>query len=179
MKVNESNFIEQLKLKNERALVYVIDNYGWIINSSIKKYLYNLKKYHDECFNDILLGIWNNIDSFDESKNSFKNWVGAISKYKTIDYKRKYYKYIKQENVDELNMPSNENIFEQVTKNELTKEIEEILSYLSNEDKTLFMKLFVEGKEVEDVSREMNIHKNNIYNRVSRGKAKLRKLLIK
>ncbi|MGL5348579.1 MAG: hypothetical protein ACRDA3_14620 [Peptostreptococcaceae bacterium] len=36
MKVNENNFIEQLKRKNEKALVYVIDNYGWIINSSIK-----------------------------------------------------------------------------------------------------------------------------------------------
>jgi len=35
-----------------------------------------------------LLAIWDNIDSFDEDKNSFKNWVAAISKYKSIDYQR-------------------------------------------------------------------------------------------
>lgn len=179
MKINEDNFIKHLKLKNEKALVYVIDNYGWIINSSIKKYLYNLKDYQDECFDDILLGIWNNIDNFDESKNSFKNWVGAISKYKTIDYKRKYYKYIEKENIDELNIPSKENIFEEVTKNELSEELDKLLNNLSSEDKSLFLKLFVEGKEVESVSKEMKIHKNNIYNRVSRGKSKLRKLFTK
>ncbi|MCR8746900.1 sigma-70 family RNA polymerase sigma factor [Romboutsia lituseburensis] len=179
MKINEENFIQHLKLKNEKALVYVIDNYGWIINGSIKKYLYNLKDYQEECFNDILLGIWNNIDNFDESKNSFKNWVGAISKYKTIDYKRKYYKYIEKENIDELSIPSKENIFEEVTKNELSEELDKLLNNLSCEDKALFLKLFVEGKAVESVSKEMNIHKNNIYNRVSRGKSKLRKLFIK
>lgn len=179
MKVNEDNFIEELKRKNEKALIYVIDNYGWIINSSIKKYLYNMKEYHGECFNDILLGIWNNIASFDESKNSFKNWVASISKYKSIDYKRKYHKYLEEENIDEINIPSKENVFDAITKNELNKEVEEILDCLSNEDKDLFLKLFAEGKEVDCVSKEMNIHRNNIYNRVSRGKSKIRKLLIK
>lgn len=179
MKINENNFIEHLKQKDEKALNYVIDNYGWIINASIKKYLYNLKECQDECFNDILFGIWNNIDSFDESKNSFKNWIGAISKYKSIDYKRKYLKHFEDENIEELNISSTENLFEEVTKSELTTEVEQLLENLSSEDKTLFLKLFVEGKEVEEVSREMNLHKNNIYNRVSRGKSKLRKLFLK
>lgn len=141
-----------------------------------KKYLYNLKDYYDECFDDILLGIWNNINSFDESKNSFENWIAAISKYKAIDYKRKYNKHLEEENIEELNIPSKENTFETITKNELDKEVEQILDHLSTEDKNIFIKLFVEGKEVEYVSQEMNIHKNNIYNRVSKGKAKLRKL---
>ena len=179
MKVNENNFIDQLKLKNEKALVYVVDNYGWIINSSIKKYLYNLKEYQEECFDDILLGIWNNINSYDETKNSIKNWVAAISKYKTIDYKRKYHKYMQEENIYELNIPSKEDTFEIVTKNELDKEVEQILDCLSSEDKKIFIKLFVEGKEVENVSKEMNIHKNNIYNRVSKGKVKVRRMLRK
>lgn len=179
MEINEDNFIEHLNQGNEKALIYVIDNYGWIINSSIKRYLYNFRDYQDECFNDILLGIWNNIDSFDENKNSFKNWVAAMSKYKSIDCKRKYLKYIEEENVEDLNIPSRENLFEEVTKHELNIEVEQLLDNLSSDDKTLFLKLFVEGKEVEEVSEEMNLHKNNIYNRVSRGKSKLRKLFSK
>ena len=62
---------------------------------------------------------------------------------------------------------------------ELNIEVEQLLDNLSSDDKTLFLKLFVEGKEVEEVSEEMNLHKNNIYNRVSRGKSKLRKLFSK
>ena len=31
MKVNENNYIEELRNRNEKALDYVIDNHGWII----------------------------------------------------------------------------------------------------------------------------------------------------
>ncbi|MGL5652284.1 MAG: sigma factor [Paraclostridium sp.] len=75
MKITEENFILKLKQKDERALEYVIDNYGWVIKSIVKKSMYNLESYHDECLNDILIGVWNNIDRFDKNKCSFKNWV--------------------------------------------------------------------------------------------------------
>ncbi|MCR2022778.1 hypothetical protein [Blautia pseudococcoides] len=35
MKINEDNFIEQLKFWNEKALEYVIDNYGSIVRSEV------------------------------------------------------------------------------------------------------------------------------------------------
>ncbi|MDU4935215.1 MAG: RNA polymerase subunit sigma-70, partial [Peptostreptococcaceae bacterium] len=34
MEINENNFIKYLKKKNEKGLEYVINNYGWIINST-------------------------------------------------------------------------------------------------------------------------------------------------
>ena len=39
--------------------------------------------------NDILFSIWQNIDRFDANKNTLKNWIGAVSKYRAINYKRK------------------------------------------------------------------------------------------
>ena len=45
MKINEENFIIQLRRKNEKALDYVIDNYGWIIKSIVKKHLYNFVEH--------------------------------------------------------------------------------------------------------------------------------------
>ncbi len=30
MQITEDNFIGQLKQRNEKALEYIIDNYGWI-----------------------------------------------------------------------------------------------------------------------------------------------------
>ena len=88
MKINEENFIIQLRRKNERAMDYVIDTYGYIIKSVVKKHLYNLASVQEECVNDVLLAIWNNINSFDEERSSFKNWIIGISQFKSIDYKR-------------------------------------------------------------------------------------------
>lgn len=176
MKIKEDNFILQLKNKNEKALEYVIDNYGWIIKSIVRKHLYNMDSYHEECINDILLGIWGNIDSFDESKNSFKNWVGGISKYKAIDYKRKYLKDLENENIDTLDLKTEDDAHIRLTKNELNKDLENLLNCLKEEDKKLFFKLYVEEKDIDIITKETGLKRDVIYNRVSRGKSRIRKM---
>ena len=71
MKITEQNVVEQLHKKNEKALFYVVDQYGGFIKAMIKKYLGNLEMIQDECLDDVLL-IWNNSFHFDPSKNTFK-----------------------------------------------------------------------------------------------------------
>ncbi|MGN2338794.1 sigma-70 family RNA polymerase sigma factor [Clostridium cagae] len=176
MKIEEGNFIFELRKKNEKALDYVIDNYGWIIKSIVKKHLYNLQSIQDECINDILLGIWNNIESFDESKGEFKNWVAGISKFKCIDYKRKYLKGLEYENIDDLNISTPDNVHEEIVKSELESDIEDILSCLKEKDRELFYKLYIEEKEVNDITKEMGIKREAVYNRLSRGKKKIQKI---
>lgn len=176
MKITEENFILKLKQKDERALEYVIDNYGWIIKSIVKKSMYNLESYHDECINDILLGVWNNIDRFDKNKCSFKNWLAAITKYKSIDYKRKYLKYLENEDIDELNIAVDDSSHREVIKNEISEETEAMLSHLKEKDRELFLRLYVKEDDMDTISHDTGINKDVIYNRVSRGKRKIRNL---
>lgn len=173
MKINKENFLNQLKKKNEKALDYVIDTYGWIIKSVIKKHLYNLQSVQDECINDVLLGLWNNIDKFDENKSEFKNWIAGIAKFKAIDYKRKYLRELDNENVDDLNITVDDSIHE-LLKNELSLEMQEMMNSLKEKDRELFYKLYVEEIEVDKVSQETGIKRDVIYNRVSMAKKKLR-----
>ena len=176
MRIEEKNFITQLRKKNEKALDYVVDNYGWIIKSIVQKHLYNLKSVQGECFNDILLGIWNNIYSFDESKSDFKNWVAGISKFKSIDYKRKYLKGLEYENIDDLNISIPDTTHKEIIKDELDDDINEMLNCLNENDRDLFYKLYVEEKEIDDVSYETGLKRDVIYNRLSRGKKRIQKL---
>lgn len=73
----------------------IIDQYGGFITFIVRKYLGYLKNYKEECIDNVLLDIWNNINYFDESKSTFKNWIGSIAKYKAINYKNKIYKIYK------------------------------------------------------------------------------------
>lgn len=173
MKINEENFIIQLRKRNEKALDYVIDTYGWIIKSIVKKHLYNLQSVQDECINDVLIVIWNNIDTFDENKSEFKNWVAGIAKFKSIDYKRKYLKGLEYENIDDLNISVSESTYE-ILENELSLEVEEMLNCLNEKDRDLFYKLYVEEIEVNKISEETGMKRDAIYNRVSRAKKKIR-----
>lgn len=176
MKIKEENLISQLRKKNEKALNYVIDNYGWVIKSIVYKHLYNLKSVQDECINDILLGIWNNIDSYDENKSEFRNWVAGIAKFKTIDYKRKYLKGLEFENIDDLDISISDNTHKDIIKDELDDDVSEMLNCLKENDRDLFYKLYVEEKEIDIVSYETGLKRDVIYNRLSRGKKKIQKL---
>lgn len=174
MKITEENFISRLKHKDEKALEYVIDNYAWIIKTVIKKHLFTLENHQEECMNDIIFAIWNNIDRFDESKSSFKNWVASISKYKSIDYLRKYKEKVTHDSIDDLDIASNYDVHEEITKEHISEELEDMLNQLKPQDKELFVKLYIEQKDLEEVALDMGTSKNTLYIRASRGKKKLR-----
>jgi RNA polymerase sigma-70 factor (ECF subfamily) len=61
---------------------------------------------------------------------------------------------------------------------ELSEETEAMLNCLKPQDRELFQRLFLEEQDVDTVSRETGMKKEVIYNRVSRGKKKIRKLFI-
>ena len=176
MKINDENVVQQLKRRNEKALYYIIDQYGGLIKSIMQKYLSLFESVHEECLDDVLLSIWNHIDSFDEDKNTFKNWVAAITKYKAIDYQRKYKKYLEQRNIENVVVASPIYVENEVLANQLSATSENMLSHLKEKDQALFIKHYFDDKNVDELAEEMGVKKSVIYNRLSRGRNKLRLL---
>jgi len=174
MKITADNFIGQLRVHNEKALVYVVEEYGGLITSIVRKHLYAMPDSQEECFNDILLNVWNHIDSFNEIKNSFKNWIAGIARYRSIDYLRKYKRDLDNVSWDDIVVAKEDANLIQLVDQEISEELEMMLSCLKPEDQELFMKLYVEELDVNEVSRDMCMDKDVIYNRVSRGKRKMR-----
>ncbi|ADL50855.1 sigma-70 family RNA polymerase sigma factor [Clostridium cellulovorans] len=172
----DEEIVALIRKRNEKGIEILINEYAPLIKAIVKKHLYNLGQYHEECINDVYLGVWNNIHSFDKEKNILKNWVAAITKYKTIDYKRKYLKDIQQVDISELNIESNFNLEKEVLQDEIAEETEQLLKTLSPKDKELFIRLFMDEDSVQEISRDLNMKPAVLYNRVSRGKSKLRSL---
>lgn len=171
MKIDHENLIDQLKLHNEDALLYVIDEYGGLIKAVIYKNMGCLPGQQEECLNDVLLAIWNHIESFHPQKNSFKNWIAAIAKYKSIDYLRKYKRELTHLSLDEMHtIPSEKNV-----EQEISERIGELLSCLKEKDRELFIRLYVKEESIEHVSKQMKMNKATIYNRISRARKKMRK----
>ncbi|MGL4655464.1 MAG: sigma-70 family RNA polymerase sigma factor [Sarcina sp.] len=175
--------IKNIKRKKECGLEMLIDAYGLFIRTIIRQKLYNLSADEDECLDDVLMCIWNNINSFDEKKNTFKNWVASVTRYKVIDYNRKYLKsrdYIKISSTDndiENIKDSRAKVDKKLLENELRDEINNLLDNLKLRDKELFIRHYLEEKSVEHISKETGEKTENIYNRLSRGREKLRKIL--
>ncbi|CAM4205354.1 RNA polymerase sigma70 factor [Bacillus manliponensis] len=172
MKITDENVVKELRSRNEKALHFIIDIYGGLITSIVRKHLFSLEDMQEECIDDILLAVWNHIKKFDEEKNSLKNWIAAVSKYKAIDTCRKY---MKQAERDSLN----EGVYVTMTDHDVVSlEMERMLDHLKKEDKEIFMKRYVEEESVEEIAESMGMKSGVIYNRLSRGRQKLRSLFL-
>ncbi|MDV4149336.1 sigma-70 family RNA polymerase sigma factor [Clostridium sp. AL.422] len=172
--MDDDKIVHFIKKRNERGLELLIDSYSGLITSIIRKHLYNLHDKHEECIDDVLLSIWNNINSFDNSKNTLKNWIAAISQYRAIDYKRKYLKLLNEE-IDISQVENQVFIDNSITEDELRNDIEELLCCLKKEDRDIFIKRYIEGKSMNELVLETGIKEEIIYNRISRGRKKLRR----
>jgi RNA polymerase sigma-70 factor (ECF subfamily) len=174
LQITEENFIEQMKKRNEKSLEYVIDNYAWVIKTVLKKHLFYLIDYYDECMNDCLLAIWENIYYYNPEKSNFKNWIGGIARFKAIDYTRKYLKDLENIHIEDINISIEDNSYKKVLEREVIEEIENLLQHLSKEDQIIFKKIYFEEKDMNEVSSDMGLSKSILYNRISRGKKKIR-----
>ncbi|MDO5294934.1 MAG: sigma-70 family RNA polymerase sigma factor [bacterium] len=177
MKITEHNLIEEMKLHNEDALVYFIDHYGWIVKTILYKKLSSHPMELEECMNDVFLNIWNHIGQFDPSKAKLETWIAAVTKYRAIDYLRKVANTPVHNDIEELDIEDKREVFETVYEEENQIAFNGLLSCLKEEDKQMFYKLYYEDKSSDQVSEELGMKKSVLYNRIMRGKKRLRRAL--
>lgn len=165
--MNEKKIIRGIKNRDEKALRTFIDSYGPVMKASIYKVLTFNEEITMEVLNDSILAVWDNIDSFDPARSSFKNWCAGIARYKAIDALRKEIRH-KSVDLDEVS-----NYLEDG--NEINiDESAEILKVLDKKDREIFRKLFIEGYSYDDLAKVYDISKAGLYNRVARGKKKIK-----
>ena len=167
--------IKYINKKKEEGLSLLIDVYGDYIYTIVKNNLRMLPNHQEECLNDILLSIWSNIKNFDNKKNTLKNWIGVVSKYKTIDYKRKYLNELKFYDIDDNLIVIDKNLLQC----EIKEGVNYLLQNLNEKDRQLFIKRYIEDLDIETIAKEMNTSSSNIYMRISRCNKKLRKFVSK
>ena len=177
MKITEDNFVEQLKKHNEQALVYVIDTYGWVLKTVVKRQMATLEHLWEDCMNDTLLAVWNNIDSFQPEKNEFQNWLAGVCRFKALTYVRKYIQSSREDLVEQMPEWKDEKAEKEFLQREYEEEVEIVLSYLKEEDAKIFRMIYLEDLTMDEVAEKMQMSKTVIYGRISRGKKQIRRSL--
>jgi len=110
-------------------------------------------------------------------KSSLKNWIAVISKFTAINYRRKYLRLSLETDIADETITASHNIEEEVIKIEFNQEISSLLENLSSKNKELFIKHYLQDKSVDDISKELNLETSIIYNRLSRGRKKLKEII--
>jgi len=180
VKIDEDNFIRQLKYRNSKALDFIVDEYSNLVLKIIRTVLNSNfhSQYVEECANDVFWFVWSNIDSFDEQKGNFKYWIAAISKYKAIDYKRKLFKQNNIDSIDDHILCDDTSIENDFILNENKKEIFKVINYMKKEDREIFIRRYFLDEKVENIANAFGVNRNLIDKRLSRGRKFLKEKLI-
>ncbi|WP_459501424.1 sigma-70 family RNA polymerase sigma factor [Bacillus sp. C1] len=170
---SETDLIIGMKSRNQDVLKEVIDQYGKLIFYIIHKTLCtpHEKRYIDDCYNDVFTIVWFNIDQFDLEKGNLKSWMIGITKLKALEYRKRALK----ESVTAKEFEWEQGIRDSY-ETEAEEEIMTIVKDLNEKDRYIFLKRYIDGYSIEEISKELQVTASYIYNRISRGKKKIQKL---
>lgn len=181
MKINEENFIEHIKKKNQKGLDYFVDTYSKLVYKVVHSVIGSGFYIHsvDECVNDVFLSIWNNIECFDNEKGNFKTWTIAISKYRAIDYRRQLIKNNSlefDENIAEkdVSIKSESDAEHRLLMKEKRAKLLKIINEMNEIDREIFIKRYFFDQNIEDIADELEVKRTVIDNRLSRGRKALK-----
>ncbi len=152
---------------DEKAFCQLIENYGGLIKA-ISDYHLKYTMYAEDCVNDCLFAIWKNIGRWDSNKNTLKNWIAAVCKYKCIDYLRRHYRDGCLRSLTEAPVENDAMDIKELA--------EELLDGLSPSDRKLFYDHYICGEAVVDLAARYGDRADRLYNRLSVGRKKLRNL---
>jgi len=177
VEITEKNFVEQMKKKNEKALLYVVEQYGWVLKTVVKRQMGTLPHLWDDCMNDTLLAVWENIESYDPGRTEFQNWLAGVCRFKALTYVRKYIETSREDPVEQMPEWEDERAESDFLKQEYKEEVDIILSYLKEEDAKIFRLIYLEGLSMDEVAERMKMSKTVIYGRISRGKKQMKRIV--
>lgn len=160
---------------DEQAFEKLVKEYGGIVKSVVYFHLRDIPMWQEDCINDVFFKIWQNIDRYNPEKSSLKNWIGAAAKYRAIDYKRKYCKELMTEEINE-NMLYKKNCQSESLESETEEEIQSLLANLKEEDREVFIQYYINEQSVNEISKDKGKEPSWVYNRLSRGRKRLRQL---
>lgn len=171
MKINEDNFLYEVKNKNPQALEYIIDTYSSLVFKVILNMLgRENRESAKECINDVFLLVWNKHNLYNPEKSSFKNWLLAVSKYKAIDYKRKLAKQNNDLELEDQILFSKDNIEDSYVLKEKREELLNFLEKGNQIDREIFIRKYIFDENTDKIAEHLNLSKGAVYNRLWRTK---------
>lgn len=178
MEIKDEEIIDGILKKDKYALTKLINKYGTIIHNTIFFILKDDYESINECEDDVLMCLWKNIDCFSKEKGNFKWWIVAIAKNKALTYNKRSVKSNNNIDIDNVKIKLNYDIEADYLKGEKKKQVINLIKgNLKEEDSEIFIRRYFMDDSIREIAKHMNVTSITVYNRLSRGRRKLKKIL--
>ncbi|WP_172253169.1 sigma-70 family RNA polymerase sigma factor [Saccharibacillus deserti] len=170
----EKDIVRRIREQDEQALRDLIDLHGGLLTAIVNRYLSGSRQDREECLDDVLLAIWNHIESFDTERNSLRQWTAAIAKYRAIDYRRRGLKERERHSDGELDIERLRSTDDEGLR--ARSDVEDVLEQLPEDERRLFERYYLEGVPAKEIAEGLDVRESWIHNKLSRGRQKLKRI---
>jgi RNA polymerase sigma factor (sigma-70 family) len=181
VQINKQTYTEQelvfsLKKRDESAFSYLYDNYSAALNGVIYG-MVNDYNTSEDILQEAFLKIWNNIDSYDETKGKLYTWMRRITNNLTLDIlKSKLHKQQSKVVENELavtNFQASNNINERLN----TLDLQKKLATLDPRQRVILDMSYFQGYTQEEIAKELDMPVGTVKTRIRTAIIELRKIL--
>ena len=175
--MQEQIIIDGLKAQNQDSLSDFRLRYKPLILYILKPILKDERDI-EECFSDITVTVWNNIQFYNPEKGTFTTWLTAISRNAAFNKARS------QKRINQNEEPIYENTpspcispEETAIRKEQQKLLQKAISTLSKDNQNLFYRKYYYMQSTSQIASELGLSERAVEGRLYRIKQLLRKQL--
>jgi RNA polymerase sigma factor (sigma-70 family) len=172
---NETDLINLLQQRNEKAFSYLYDNYSGALYGIIHSIITDIETAND-VLQDVFVNIWKKIESYDPSKGRLFTWMLNIARNAAIDKIRS-----KGFRDGLKNQPISENVDISVgaATNPAVNDVglRKVISRLKEEQRVLIDLSYFQGFTHEEIAKLMNIPLGTVKTRIRTALIQLRTLI--
>lgn len=166
MKEQKQEALEQFRLRYKPLILYIL------------KPILNDERDIEECFSDITVTAWNNIQYYNPEKGTFTTWLTAISRNAAFNKARKQTRISQNEEPVYENTPSPcISPEESAIKKEQQKLLQKAIGTLSRDNQNLFYRKYYYMQSTAQIAAELGLSERAVEGRLYRIKQLLRKEL--
>lgn len=133
----------------------------------------NNSELSEECLNDVLLKIWDNVKYFNREKEKFYPWIIAITKNTAIDILRKEVKHFNKLNIEDMVLCEERSFDKKLDNKAKLEEVTNEIKSMNDIDKEIFLRKFYLDQPSKIISKKMGLTDKFINLRIFRGRRKL------
>lgn len=175
-RLSDKEIISLLQENPSDGLYYAMKKYDRLVYTVISRILINNPQDVEECVEDTFVNIWRSIDKVDPNTDTFKGLILSAARNLAISRYRKLRKE-QTVSINTIDVASNDNVAEMILSEEVTKELQLLMSEMKEPDRSIFFRRYFLFESLDEIADNCGLSYVQVKNKLYRGKKKLRKKL--
>ncbi|HBL84653.1 MAG TPA: sigma-70 family RNA polymerase sigma factor [Clostridiales bacterium] len=184
--MDEKEMIEMLNQRDEEALKLISDRYGrlcrYIANNILSSGNCSCSEDSEECFNDVLLEVWNTIPP--QKPSSLSAYISTLTRWRALDRLKQNRR--RRLNINEADIMLSEveefvgssfDLENEISNAELWRMLNLYLAGLDITNRKIFVRRYYYNEDYKAIANGLNLTENAVKQRLKRMRNELYKIL--